>query len=107
VAELVRLVADATITPTAAKQVLEEAFETGDGVEAIVERRGLRQVTDAGALEGWVEEAIAGSPGPVEQYRAGKVNALNAILGDVVRRSGGSADPRAVRELLLRRLSGS
>jgi aspartyl-tRNA(Asn)/glutamyl-tRNA(Gln) amidotransferase subunit B len=107
VADLVRLVADATITPTAAKQVLEEAFETGDGVEAIVERRGLRQVTDAGALEGWVEEAIAGNPGPVEQYQAGKVNALNAILGDVIRRSGGSADPRAVRELLLRRLSGS
>ncbi len=64
IADLVALVADETISATGAKQVLEEAFETGDTAEAIVERRGLRQVVDPAALEAWVDEAIAENPGP-------------------------------------------
>jgi aspartyl-tRNA(Asn)/glutamyl-tRNA(Gln) amidotransferase subunit B len=107
IAELVALVADDTISATGAKQVLEEAFETGDAAEAIVERRGLRQVVDSAALEAWVDEAIAENPGPVEQFRGGKDGALNAVLGQVMKKSGGSANPKAVRELLLQRLSGS
>jgi aspartyl-tRNA(Asn)/glutamyl-tRNA(Gln) amidotransferase subunit B len=107
VADLVRLVGDGTISVTGGKQVLEEAFETGDQAEAIVERRGLRQVTDASALEAWVDEAIAENPGPVEQFRGGKEGALNAVLGQVMKKSGGSANPKVVRELLLQRLSGS
>jgi len=107
VADLVALVADGTISATGAKQVLEEAFETGDAAGAIVERRGLRQVVDASALEAWVDEAIAENPGPVEQFRGGKEGALNAVLGQVMKKSGGSANPKAVRELLLQRLSGS
>jgi len=106
VADLVALVADGTISGTGAKQVLEEAFETGDAAEAIVERRGLRQVVDSSALEAWVDEAIAENPGPVEQFRGGKEGALNAVLGQVMKKSGGSANPKAVRELLLQRLSG-
>ena len=107
VADLVGLVDDGTISVTGAKQVLEDAFETGEPAAAIVVRRGLRQVTDASALEAWVDEAIAENPGPVEQYRSGKQGALNAVLGAVMKRSGGSADPKAVRELLVQRLSGS
>jgi aspartyl-tRNA(Asn)/glutamyl-tRNA(Gln) amidotransferase subunit B len=107
VADLVALVGDETISATGAKQVLEEAFETGDAAWAIVERRGLRQVVDASALEAWVDEAIAENPGPVEQFRGGKQGALNAVLGQVMKKSGGSANPKAVRELLLERLSGS
>ena len=107
IADLVALVADDTISATGAKQVLEEAFETGDAAEAIVERRGLRQVVDSAALEVWVDEAIAENPGPVEQFRGGKEGALNAVLGQVMKKSGGSANPKAVRELLLQRLSGS
>ena len=107
VADLVALVADGTISATGAKQVLEEAFETGDAAGAIVERRGLRQVVDASALEAWVDEAIAENPGPVEQFRGGKEGALNAVLGQVMKKSGGSANPKAVRALLLQRLSGS
>ncbi len=107
VADVVRLVSDGTISPTGAKQVLEDALETGDPAETIVERRGLRQVGDAAALEAWVDEAIAQNPGPVEQFRRGKEGALNAVLGQVMKKSGGSANPKAVRELLLQRLSGS
>jgi len=105
-ADLVALVADQTISTTGAKQVLEEAFETGDEAGAIIERRGLRQVVDPAALEAWVDEAIAENPEPVQQFRGGKPNALNAVLGQVMKKSGGSANPKAVRELLLRRLSG-
>jgi aspartyl-tRNA(Asn)/glutamyl-tRNA(Gln) amidotransferase subunit B len=107
IADLVALVGDDTISATGAKQVLEEAFETGDAAEAIVERGGLRQVVDPAALEVWVDEAIAENPGPVEQFRGGKEGALNAVLGQVMKKSGGSANPKAVRELLLQRLSGS
>jgi len=107
IADLVALVADDTISATGAKQVLEEAFETGDAAGAIVDRRGLRQVVDPAALEAWVDEAIVENPGPVEQFRGGKEGALNAVLGQVMKKSGGSANPKAVRELLLQRLSGS
>ncbi len=107
IADVVRLVSDGTISATAGKQVLEEAVRTGKGAEQVVEERGLRQVSDVGALEAWVDEAIAENPGPVEQYRRGKEGALNAVLGQVMKKSGGSANPAAARELLLRRLSGS
>jgi len=107
VVDLVRLVEDGTISATGAKQALEEAFETGEAVGEIVDRRGLRQVTDTSALEAWVDEAIDENPGPVEQFRGGKEGALNAVLGQVMKKSGGSANPKVVRELLLRRLSGS
>jgi aspartyl-tRNA(Asn)/glutamyl-tRNA(Gln) amidotransferase subunit B len=107
VADLVRLVEDGTISQSGAKQVLEEVLQTGDAAEEIVERRGLRQVTDASALEAWVDEAIAESPVPVQQYRDGKEGALNAVLGQVMKKSGGSANPKIVRELLQKRLSGS
>jgi len=105
VADLIRLIGEQTISQSGAKQVLEEAFETGDDVEVIVERRGLMQVTDSSALEAWVDEAIAENPGPVEQFRSGKEGALNAVLGQVMKKSRGSANPQAVRELLLQRLS--
>jgi aspartyl-tRNA(Asn)/glutamyl-tRNA(Gln) amidotransferase subunit B len=107
VADLVTLVGEGTVSVSAAKQVLEEVFETGEPASEVIERRGLRQVTDASALEAWVDEAIAENPGPVEQFRGGKENALNALVGPVMRKSGGSASATAVRELLLRRLSES
>jgi aspartyl-tRNA(Asn)/glutamyl-tRNA(Gln) amidotransferase subunit B len=105
IAELIRLVAEGTISVTGAKQALEVAVETGEGIEAIVEARGLRQVTDTGALAAWVEEVIAENPGPVEQFRAGKEGVLGFLVGQVMKRSGGAADPRAVNELLRERLA--
>jgi aspartyl-tRNA(Asn)/glutamyl-tRNA(Gln) amidotransferase subunit B len=106
VAELIGLVEAGTVSITGAKQVLEEAFETGDDAGTIVERRGLAQVTDASALEVWVDEAIAENPGPLERFRAGKEEALNALVGSVMKKSRGSANPKLVNELLRARLSG-
>jgi aspartyl-tRNA(Asn)/glutamyl-tRNA(Gln) amidotransferase subunit B len=107
VADLVRLVGDGTLSATAAKRVLEEAFDSGAPASEIVEHLGLTQVTDAAQLEAWVDEAIAENPGPVDQFRGGKEAALNALVGPVMRKSGGSANAALVRELLQRRLSGS
>jgi aspartyl-tRNA(Asn)/glutamyl-tRNA(Gln) amidotransferase subunit B len=104
-AELIGLVGDGTISRSAAKQVLEETISNGEAPSALVDRLGLRQVTDTSALQAWVDEAIAENPGPVEQYRGGKDGALNAVLGAVMKRSGGSADAKAVRELLVARLA--
>ncbi|HEU4354394.1 MAG TPA: Asp-tRNA(Asn)/Glu-tRNA(Gln) amidotransferase subunit GatB [Actinomycetota bacterium] len=105
IAELVRLVADGTISATGAKQVLEIAFETGEPAEAIVENRGLRQVTETSALEAWVDAAIAENPGPVEQFRGGKEGVVGFLVGQVMKKSGGSANPQVVNELLRERLS--
>jgi aspartyl-tRNA(Asn)/glutamyl-tRNA(Gln) amidotransferase subunit B len=105
VAELIALVADGTVSQSAAKQALEEVFETGDRPAEVIERRGLRQVTDTSALEAWVDEAIAANASAVEQYRSGKEGALNAVLGAVMKRSRGSANAQAVREVLVRRLA--
>jgi aspartyl-tRNA(Asn)/glutamyl-tRNA(Gln) amidotransferase subunit B len=105
VADLVRLVADGTLSGTGAKQVLEEVFETGGSVEVIVEARGLRQVTDASALEAWVDEAIAENPGPVEQFRGGKEGILGFLVGQVMKKSGGSANPKLVNEVLRERIA--
>ncbi|MGZ5351974.1 MAG: Asp-tRNA(Asn)/Glu-tRNA(Gln) amidotransferase subunit GatB [Actinomycetota bacterium] len=107
VADLVRLVADDTISATGGSKVLEDVVETGEDVEAVVTRLGLRQVMDASSLTAWVDEAIEENPGPVAQFRGGKEGALNALVGPVMRKSGNSANPKAVRDLLLERLSGS
>ena len=92
---------------------LESADEPVEGVEArvaaigsIVDARGLRQVSDTAALESVIDQVIAENPGPVEQYRGGKEGALNALIGPVMKKTGGSANPKVVRDLLAKRLSG-
>jgi aspartyl-tRNA(Asn)/glutamyl-tRNA(Gln) amidotransferase subunit B len=107
VADLIDMVEAGTVSVTGAKQVLDDAFESGDDAGSIVERRGLAQVTDVPALEAWVDEAIAENPGPLERFRAGKEEALNALVGSVMKKSRGSANPKLVNELLRARLSGS
>jgi len=106
VADLVRLVDEDAISATGAKQVLEEAFETGEPAEAIVKRKDLRQVSDTSALGAVIDEVIAENPGPVEQFRDGKEGIFGFLVGQVMKRSGGSANPKLVNELLRERLSG-
>ena len=105
-ADVIRIVEDGTVSVTAGKQVLDEVVTTGKPAEQVVDERGLRQVSDAGALEAWVDEAIAENPGPVAQFRGGKDGALNAVVGQVMKKSGGSANPKLVQDLLRQRLSG-
>jgi len=103
-AGLVKLTEDKVISSTGAKEVFAVLFaEGGDPVE-IVERKGLAQVSDASAIDAFVEQAIAENPKAVEEYRGGKANALQFLVGQVMRFSRGKANPQLARDALLRRL---
>jgi len=98
--ELVNLVEGKTISNAAAQQVFAEMFESGQAPAAIVQEKGLAQVSDTGALGKFCDEAIAANPKSVADYRAGKVAALNALKGQVMKLSKGKANPSLVGELL-------
>jgi aspartyl-tRNA(Asn)/glutamyl-tRNA(Gln) amidotransferase subunit B len=104
-ADLAKLLDQQVIGSPGAKSALEAAYRTGDSIEAIVDREGLRQVSDASALEAVVDKVIAENPGPVEQFRSGKEGALNALIGPVMQATNRSANVQVVRELLQKRLS--
>jgi aspartyl-tRNA(Asn)/glutamyl-tRNA(Gln) amidotransferase subunit B len=103
-ADLVKLLAAGTIGSAAAKTALAEAFQSGESIQDIVEEKGLRQVTDSAALEGVVDEVMSENPGPVEQLRGGKEGALNALIGQVMKKTRGSADPKVAAALIRKRL---
>jgi aspartyl-tRNA(Asn)/glutamyl-tRNA(Gln) amidotransferase subunit B len=106
IADLVALVADGTIAGAGAKRALEEAFRTGDAIAEIVERRGLRQVSDAGELGAVVDTVIAENADAAEKFRGGNESVIGFLVGQVMKASGGSANPTLAKELLRERLSG-
>ena len=104
--ELVALVEGKTISNSAAQTVFAEMFATGKSPAAIVQEKGLAQVSDTGAIEQFCDAAIAANPGPVSDYRGGKLAALNALKGQVMKLSKGKANPALVGEILERKLKG-
>lgn len=104
-AALITRIHDGTISNNAARQVFD-ALWAGEGqeVDALIEAKGLKQMNDTGALEAIVDEVIAANPGNVEQYRAGKDKAFNALVGQVMKASKGKANPQQVNALLKSRL---
>ena len=94
------------ISNNSAKQVFE-ALWSGEGsdVDAIIEAKDLKQSNDTGALEAIIDEVIAANPANVEQYRAGKDKAFNALVGQVMKASKGKANPSQVNELLKAKLA--
>ena len=105
-AALIQRIGDGTISNNAAKQVFE-ALWSGEGsdVDAIIEAKGLKQMNDTGAMEKIIDEVIAANPANVEQYRAGKDKAFNALVGQVMKASKGKANPAQVNELLKAKLA--
>jgi aspartyl-tRNA(Asn)/glutamyl-tRNA(Gln) amidotransferase subunit B len=105
-AALIGRIQDATISNNAAKQVFEVLW-TGEAtdVDAVIEAKGLKQMNDTGALEAIIDEVIAANPGNVEQYKAGKDKAFNALVGQVMKASKGKANPGQVNELLKAKLA--
>ncbi|MBS0608928.1 MAG: Asp-tRNA(Asn)/Glu-tRNA(Gln) amidotransferase GatCAB subunit B, partial [Proteobacteria bacterium] len=105
-AQLIARIQDGTISNNAAKQVFE-ALWTGEGsqVDAVIEARGLKQMNDTGALEAIIDEVIAANPANVEQFKAGKDKAFNALVGQVMKASRGKANPQQVNELLKAKLA--
>jgi aspartyl-tRNA(Asn)/glutamyl-tRNA(Gln) amidotransferase subunit B len=105
-AALLRLVDEGRVTAKSARSLLPELLFAGGDPEALVRERGLEAVSDAGALESAVDEALAANPKAALAYAAGDDKSLNFLMGQVMRKTGGKADPARVRELLARRLGG-
>jgi len=103
-AELVRLIDQGTITGKIAKDVFEKMWASGEGPKAIVEREGLTQVSDEGAIEAAVQKVIAASPDQVATYRKGKTNTMGWFVGQVMKETGGRANPQVVNALLKKAL---
>ncbi|MCS7101682.1 MAG: Asp-tRNA(Asn)/Glu-tRNA(Gln) amidotransferase GatCAB subunit B, partial [Burkholderiaceae bacterium] len=106
-AGLIERVLDGTVTGRAAKEVFAALWRReADSADAVIEARGLRQISDGAALEKLVEEVIAANPKSAAEFRAGKEKALQALIGQAMKASRGKANPQQVSELLRRKLAG-
>jgi len=103
--ELLDLIADDTISGRIAKDVFNAMFETGARAGDIVERQGLRQISDTGAIEAQIARIIAENPGQVAQFRDGNDKVMGWFVGQVMKATGGKANPKLVNEILRRQLA--
>jgi len=104
--ELLRRISDRTISGKIAKEVFEIMWADGADADAVIESKGLRQITDSGAIERAIEEAMARNPAQLAEYRAGKDKLFGFFVGQVMKATGGKANPAQLNELLLRKLRG-
>lgn len=104
-AELVKLRHEDAVSAQSADAIVREMVESDDAPGTIAERLGLVQVSDTGQLEAWCDEVIAEQPEMVEQIKGGKQAAIGRLIGEVKKKSGGAADAKIVREMLLAKLT--
>ena len=104
-ATLIGRIADGTISNNAAKQVFEALWsgESAD-VDAVIDAKGLKQVSDTGAIEAILDEVLAANQKSVDEYRSGKDKAFNALVGQAMKATKGKANPSLVNELLKKKL---
>jgi aspartyl-tRNA(Asn)/glutamyl-tRNA(Gln) amidotransferase subunit B len=102
---LIKLISDNTISGKIAKDVFAEMYQTGNDADTIVEEKGLKQVTDTGAIEKIIDEVIAENPDNVAAYKGGKDKLIGFFVGQVMQKSQGKANPGMVNELLKKKLS--
>jgi aspartyl-tRNA(Asn)/glutamyl-tRNA(Gln) amidotransferase subunit B len=107
VARVVELVADGSLSSALARQVVDGVLETGLDVDALIAERGLKVVSDTGALSAAADDAIAANPDVAEKVRGGKVAAVGPLVGAVMKATRGQADAASVRTILLERLGVS
>jgi aspartyl-tRNA(Asn)/glutamyl-tRNA(Gln) amidotransferase subunit B len=104
-AGMIKLIGSGTISGKIAKTVFEEIYNSKMSAEEIVKEKGLVQISDAGEIEKIIDEVMAANPANVEQYRAGKVALIGFFVGQVMKKTGGKANPGMVNELLKKKLS--
>jgi len=105
-AGLIQRIADNTISNNIAKKVFEALWNAeGTTADEIIEKQGLKQITDSGAIETLVDEVLAANPANVAEYKAGKEKAFNALVGQVMKAAKGKANPQQVNDLLRQKLS--
>ncbi len=102
---LLALIADNTISGKIAKDVLDLMFETGKDAAVIVEEKGMKQVTDTGAIEKVIDEVMAANMDKVAEYRSGKDKLFGFFVGQVMKQSGGKANPAVLNDLLKKKLT--
>ncbi len=105
-AQLLARIRDNTISGKIAKDVFEAMWAGEGGADAIIEAKGLKQISDSGAIETMIDAVLAANPKSVEEFRAGKEKAFNALVGQVMKASRGKANPAQVNEILRRKLGG-
>jgi aspartyl-tRNA(Asn)/glutamyl-tRNA(Gln) amidotransferase subunit B len=103
-AALIKLVRDGTISGSAGREVFKETVKSGDDPDTVVERLGLRQVSSGDELETWVAQVIRENPNEVARYRNGKTQLIGFFVGQVMKRSGGKANPKVAQDLIKRML---
>ncbi len=102
--EMINLIADGTISGKIAKDVFEEMLTSGQSPKAIVKRKGLVQVSDAGAIEQMIDDVLMKNKGQVESYLGGKVQVFGFLVGETMKATKGKANPKIVNELLKKKL---
>lgn len=105
-AELVKLIETGTISGKIAKEILPELLTQGGSPKTLVEKKGLIQISDTSAIEKLIEEIIDAHPSELEKFRAGKTNLKGFFVGQVMKKSGGKADPKLTSQILDQKLSG-
>jgi aspartyl-tRNA(Asn)/glutamyl-tRNA(Gln) amidotransferase subunit B len=105
-AQLLKLIEDGAVSGTLAKSIFEQMYRTGKDAQRVIEDDGLAQ-TDAGALGALIDDVVARHPAEVEGYRQGKEKLFGFLVGQVMKASGGRANPAEVNRLLKQKLGGA
>jgi aspartyl-tRNA(Asn)/glutamyl-tRNA(Gln) amidotransferase subunit B len=105
-AGLLKRIADQTISGKIGKEVFESMWADGAEADAVIQSKGLKQITDAGAIERVIDEVMARNPGQLADYRAGKDKLFGFFVGQVMKATGGKANPAQLNELLKKKLGG-
>jgi aspartyl-tRNA(Asn)/glutamyl-tRNA(Gln) amidotransferase subunit B len=103
--ELIKLIASGQLSGKLAKEIFPKMFSTGEAPGGVMDKEGLQQISDPGALEKMIAEVIAGNPKQVEQYRGGKTTVINFLVGQAMKATRGQANVALVTELLKRKLA--
>ena len=105
-AGLLKRISDNTISGKIAKEVFEAMWSGEGDADAVIDKKGLKQITDSDAIEKVIDDVIAGNPKQLEQYRAGQDKLFGFFVGQVMKASQGKANPAQVNDLLKKKLSG-
>jgi aspartyl-tRNA(Asn)/glutamyl-tRNA(Gln) amidotransferase subunit B len=105
-AEMVQLIEGGVISGKIAKEILPELLEQGGSAKAIVEERGLGMISDPAAITAIVEELLAAHPEEVEAFRGGKTKLQGFFVGQLMKKTGGKADPKLANQILIQKLNG-
>jgi len=97
---------DGTISGKIGKQVFDELWAGAESADAVIDAKGLKQISDSGAIEAMIDDVLAANPEQLADYRAGKEKLLSFFVGQVMRASKGKANPAQLNELLKKKLAG-